>query len=449
MREQDRYSPQENAAITVAPTTLGRLGVLDERQEVRGLLDANLLCARSQQQGSAAYIAFLDKSFRGNGLAELLDGVAPFGSGGRFGAEADFKMPQRALAQAGSDYEMSLHHDHKTDPVIGRAYQEFVLNHNERWLKALDIDPFEFIHDSVGFIDSDEVSARTFAERVEELKVLSQQRLDPEETVNAPALAHYGRALLMEEGRHKFGDYLYQRLEPGEEAPADWGKWSDYFKLSPQRQVSLLREYLSQLGKADQQEFAINYLLEDHNILIDPRKGKVWFTQGLTWVRGIAITVVDKTTVLIRKKVKDREEEATVTLETGESSKEEMEWEIKEVQRSNILEEMYGALAWERDSEGKRRFLSQEELLAMIPQDFEKLSQADVALGRVLAAYLSPNVTSRWPKLMQLPHRSTTAKQRMMGAQVPVWVSLDEHSSQLLSDENPLFGHIEEYIDLK
>lgn len=443
------------APINLHQTTFHKLGIVDERKASEGTPTYNRIfgirIVPSPQE--TIFIALLDQPFAHNQLANLANNVAPFKTAQsettKYNMEADLRMPV-AVAE-GTSRDPSLHYDHLSDPVIGATYQDFTTHHNENWLRALnkEFDYIEFLIENVHFIDSDRLTARVFKERLQHLSILEGSRY-PQTDSGASELAHFGRALLLQSSPEKFIGFLSSHVE-AEDIPAGRELDDLYFLLPRARKIALLREYLEQLNESDQREFALNYVVDDHNILVDLAKGEVRIEQVQGYLDDVGVTILSDSTIRITDKFGPLEVEVVITTDAYTGDNGENAWEIKRVQ-SNIVPEqnpLYPLIAWQRNTDGTRRFLSQEETMAMLPKELPNSQKGDVFLGRVLAAYFTPEITKNWPTRMFLAHRMgvNPEGQKMMAAQVAAWTSIDAHAQQLLSNVTSPIRLLETFLE--
>lgn len=123
-----------------------------------------------------------------------------------------------------------------------------------------------------------------------------------------------------------------------------------------------------------------------------------------------------------------------------------IEWKItKEVlPRSYTSNAMQPLLAWKKQSNGSRIFLSQQEAMTYVSGDpiLNKFKNPDVLLGRCVIGYHSADITQSF-KGHKMKLRKQAGAQYMAAAQMPVWLSLPQHAPRLLADINPLITTLE------
>lgn len=337
----------------------------------------------------------------------------------------DFGMPERAAA--GTDEDQRLHNIHLKDPRIGYHYREFVEENLDAWVNSLENKEgdslfFAFLH--LMFINEAALAPQFFSRRMRRLSGKNYTH----EVI---------RTGLQYEGGEPFCRFLKTQPEfTGQEGGSIDGMKTDelhkrLYAIPHDRRVVIAKEFLKQVPREEWNGFVFTHLIESNHILIDPKQQRVW-QKGNS---RIEISFPHESRVTLS----DGKGNA-LQVDTFGDGAEPLSWKVFRYEFSAFYQSqgLYPLIAWEKTEEGKRRFLSQHEVFTL------PLQRGDVFLGRVLAAYFSREIVGQWPTKMSL--RGGHYKNYIMAAQLPVWVSLDNHAQQLLSDNNPFFRTIEEYV---
>lgn len=425
------------------PISFKELGLDKEKGEGIYLKDAQVVLAKVAFLDSdrAYYLLAPQHPFSGKRLSAMLSSTSPLRQGNDLvGIRADFNLPEHVRNRSATSQQQTLHNRHTESPIIGPDFVDFISNHVPRWMNALRSFTYESAkgtaHSILNIVDRDKAASEVLQQKIEKLNLMSTQ----DKYIDTGELAIFGRALLMQ-GDNTFVNYLTKNVELGDTKADKY-----YWNLPAKGKIELLRNYLQKVGKSTRLSFGFNYLLDEKDILIDWGKKKYWKTRSVAWpwegYSNVRISFLGPTTGLI--KTNDFEIPFSV-VEAKNKKDGSTSFYIKSVKLPDVPESLYGLWAYEKDFQGSRRFLSQQEALQLLPDGFPNKNSLDVYLGRVQMAYFSPQITGNWPDRMPLVPGGPL--QYIMGAQTPIWVSVNTenypHASQLLSNNNPLVGTIE------
>lgn len=386
-----------------------------------------------------ARLAFSHHPFSGEHTVQLLDSIAPFGSGGRAGILEDLRMPvmaRRAIRLGSKNSENAyLHRRHLQDPEVGPLYQSFIDQHLDAWIKNLKnnaswdvfykLQRVRFVTNIQNYISC------LFAEWKE---ILSEG----EEA--SKVFYHTMTALDDYKDGKRFVSFLGTKVNlPNRES----------FHLLPlEQRRELINTFLEQLTEEEKKEFGIAHVINREELmLVDVNSKQVW--HGKYSVGSAKLDFVDEECI----EIKDDEGTVVGVVPNKDVGRGSFDWKAINYTFSPkyLSTALYPTIAWEKNENGERRFLSQSEVKPYLRQlGFPEAKRGDVNLGEIEALYFSKDVTKDWEKRMPLkPLRENDGnfKQRMMGAQMPVWVRVAHHSAQLLSDDNPFFRKLEERMN--
>ncbi len=444
------------ATIEFRQTTFSDLGIKEPDKQI-GLTDKTLyIGAVARTPASTTYWAVTDHLYTGDELGELLDSTAPVKvdrkyqsptgviSGDTAMPEAVKDVPKRGDYQI-VDYRY-FYQEHINSSIIGPVFAEYATNHNSRWDAAIKIGEVhklirDYARQVLQFINSEDLAAKTYREKMAQLDAMSKGSFPLDDIDIRRELATMGRIFTYYPGKEIFLDYLSAQSDLQNMDSETLERQA--FNLPNDRRVTLFKGYLERMSKREQKDFALNSAVEEMNVMIDWEKRKVWMTHSASWpmVAGIGISFESETVGIL--KVRGKSVPFTVAYDVSADG--EKIYHVEELKLPKSTNFLYGLWAWEKDAKGSRRFLSQQEALSLVPDEFPNREYLDVFFGRTQAAYLSPGVISHWPSEMSLVENGKM--QTIRGAQVPVWVSVDTdyypHARQLLSDENPLWEKLE------
>lgn len=412
-----------------------------------------------RKSSGQVHVALLHHPFAGAHLARLLEGIiydTTNPSAAIHGALGDWQMPDdarrklpelKALHAAGivKDEDIRLYNLHRRDPDIGKAFVEFDKHHRPQWQKALTNDAanglFATVEGGAGFmvINSDEfVSANR--EEFEQLPGLWGRAFEYGDGV--PMLRFLQS---LPEVKEKVAALLARRAQRDLTDP---GLYRPLFYESPFKEmnegyVGIGKMFAPHMPEEDRKRMYLAFgAVKKHAFLIDTDHATIW----MPWFakdRGLSASLEDSVSGE-RVKISDNNGNSCIVQVSPDGSRED--WHITEYNFSGgyLSQAIYPLLVWE-EREGQRRFLSQKEIQAVAKKQNIPVPQAaDVILGRVIAAYFSPEVTKGWRKHM--PLKDGRYEQTMMAAQTPVWVSMPEHSEGLLAEENAIFPALEKKV---
>lgn len=443
-------------------TTLRKIGVEAKPPESKlFLLDDPLEISRVKDLRSqdTIYFAFLQHPFMGEHFIQLLNAVAPFPSR-KDGVLADFHMPHGS-----SKFEAQLNKGHESDPEIGNEYVDYVKQNLESWVKCINRNDFDSIFEHLELLKifNEARMKFVFSSLFSNFKTeVSQWDGDidhpgwkKEEFYHMlQALERFNSGFLSD--LKKFKDSKRTRakkqgrkidISPGREP--DFGfRYDEEFKLlGPKKQAKIILQYLKILSKDQKEEFVIvhtfaNVPYPGPNVFLKKRK-TLWSPPLTEVIRDVDIVFPDDFSLELKGENGEKIEVAV----SKDSSGLLMDYRVSgyHFPQTFLDSSLYPVIAWRKNPKGERKFLDQSEADPLLPK------RADVYLGRVLAAYLLKKVTEKWEKVIELA--GSPRPQFMMGAQMPVWVSLSSdrypYARQLLSDENKLFPKLEQFAQSK
>lgn len=398
------------------------------------------------QPGSIITFAFPHRPFAGEHLVQFVNTMTPFHDyPGKGGIVADLHMPvvaKRRIAQGrepdpkNSLDNINLHLNHMSDPRIKEKYDEFVTYHLRRVLEAFSYntsDPVFFEAQRVVFIRSRKAFLDGFYSGVN--SAFERADLDNVDRISRIAYERYRngqsfKAFFMDKSDYK----------PGGDTAYIPHQFQD---LPPERRIELLREFINGLSQENREVFAFDIFHRYLTCTVDLETRKIkqgdWTTIfAYQNVNPPSIELADSKTVLIRN-----EAGAQVLItpdQDGDFGTVEGKYTGYQFTPDYYSQAMYAVLAFETMTSGEQRFLPKKEAEPLIRKVWGHSRWGDVKLGEILAAYLLPNVTKQWEKKMQLA--AGHINQQMMGAQMFVWPSLDDHAGQLFADGAPLFSKL-------
>lgn len=460
--EVGRFSPKDTIGhrereVRILPPLPLESFVTKIRRDKLGLFneEATLGVSRNPDTHDIVYFCFLNHPFVGMHLSQTLEFVAPYPSrdpgdsglhGYKGGIIGDLEMPYNAVrpkskysSESRSTY---LHRIHSEDPAIGTIYNEFVINHGKVWLQALGNNHFDrlFTH-LAGLTIADKPYLRQSFAQVQNMLIRSDY-------------ANYYNlvdAVLQYRNGRPFMDFVKEQLTPNENSSLaksrqkhNWLR-REFFGLyrvgSWEGARVAIRTFLERLDANEQEEFALAkevawrkktvFNITDREIVTPEsmKRGK----------QNMRVRILDSTTFALAD-----HDGTSVTIQAIMDSDGRWDWHVIDYDFSDDyrLTGLYPLIAWEKNREGKRRFVSQSEIAVCLPSYLPSYFQrGDVVLGKVLAMYASPAIVASWQD--GLPLKYSDRIQKMMGAQMVLWGALPNHASQLLSEENWLFSALE------
>ena len=432
-------APNPETNVRVLETTFAELGV-DTSSDNLGLASDRFTLGVKKDGKDTVFVGLLKHPLAGGHFAQLLNSVSPFPDQNAWGIIDDINLPilaERAY-QKGLDRFTSepirLHERHLEDPRVGPHYIRFAEDHVDAWLKALKSNTglrvFETLQ-RIRFIDSTEdIRKELFSEdgsSRQSLKVL----------IDVVAFARYrdggiSRAL----------------------SQYDHGRFMDLWENKNLRGKELAQAFLDTLTtKAEQEKFAIAYFksrgqiiadLESHRIIKDKLIGRSGKVKVKFDGNGRNVMVSNNTGT-------------KVVISPTEHNSARFNWKVIDYQFSKgyIRRSLYPAIAWKKDENGKRTFLTQKEAMLYVREfGLEEREQGDVKLGEIGVGYFSRDIIGKWPAKMTLKpldgahSRGDYFEQPMRGAQMPAWVGIERHKDELLRSETSLLAIIESNLAL-
>lgn len=456
---RDRLQRAEQPERPIIQTTLRDCGIGTSKDAHLNLAGEPLTLGTLPRKGSGqVHVALLHHPFAGEHLARILEGIiydTTNPPAAIHGALGDWQMPDdarrklpelKALHAVGivKDEDIRLYNLHRRDPDIGKAFVEFDKHHRLQWQEALANDAanglFATVEGGAGFltINSDDfVSANK--EEFEQWPGLWKKAF---EYGGGLPMLHFLQSL------SEVGDKVSSLLERNTKRDlTDPNFYRTLFYESPFKEMGgwggAYRLFVAHMPEEDRKRMYLAFgAVRKFAFLIDTENGNVW-QPSTARERGVTASLEDSVSGE-RVKIADNNGNSCIVQVLPEGSRED--WHITEYKFSGgyLSQAINPLLVWE-EREGQRRFLSQKEIQAVAKQyNLQVPQEADVMLGRVIAAYFSPDVTKGWRRGIRL--KDGAQNQIMMAAQTPVWVSMPEHSGGLLAEENTFFPALEEKV---
>jgi len=437
----ERKAPQERRVRIIGETTFTGLGIESPLDNLNLASDKlTLAVGMGRRPSSTVNLVFDHHPFAGEHFAQLL-GIAPSGSGGRLGILADLNMPVNAKSQLEEGVEKSenirLHIRHLNDPRIGPSYKRFVDQNLESWRKALENDASWEIFE--------ELQRVTFIESLQDFttQVLQKWKEMPwgnDYSLPVTAFSYYQKG-------KRFTSFLKDKIKIHLSKYGREEEWA-YHRLASEQKAMILHEFIEQLSPEEIEAFALAYIVDgNRRVLVDLNSREV--SRSMDAATSTKVDFVEQECVRIRDD-KGTIVEAIPYRDIGLGR---FDWKARHYEFSPqyLSTSLYPTIAWERNENGSRRFLTQREARPYLRQlGIPEANKGDVKIGEIMAAYFSSNVTGNWKKKMPLKPMGRERygfEQSMMGAQLPLWVAVEHHGAELLSDNNPFSGKIEDRIN--
>lgn len=429
-----------------SPTTPKELGIEIERDERLALNREpfqQMVSFKDPRSGDVVYLASFHHPFSGFHFSQLLNAVAHFKSGPdglKGGILNDFDMPPPGFSTIIQDYPR-LRRIHEEDPEVGISYKKFVKERLEPWTANLrneisdpifrQLERLRILNDeSINFVFSNLLSSLkedVSTEPIRKMDILSNifYRLGGGDLHTA--FIKFLQEQPETQKRESRKDGGFDTLKHGYFPHNNVDDITYLSRLMPrfleQLDVPLRRELLVFMG-----------IGRGDSTIVSVRDQKAWNKKkdiALSFVDGPRLELSDQNGTSIE-----------VSLQQDQAlNSSYLDYYVSKYNfpQETLQDALYPIIAWAKNENGERRFISQEELETFKPLiDLDYAQQADVYLGRVLLADFSPDLTDEWKNTIPLEHGRYP--QEMMPAQVAVWVSLDSskypHAQQLLSHPN-------------
>lgn len=397
--------------------------------------------------------AFDHHPFSGEHFAQFLESIAPSKGRGRSGILADLRMPldaKRELEEQGleTSFNIRLHSRHLEDSQVGPLYKKFVDQNLDSWYTALNNDASLGVFEDlkrVTFIKSlQDFAPYVFQEWEESLK----KSVSLFAVQNSAFLLSLTALKFYQEGK-PFKEFLFKEFFKDKVSLPLKGDSYDrtYYYMQPERQKKLLYNFLEQLYNKEREEFvAIHLTNHEGRVLVDLNSKQVWQGRHSSFA---TIDLVDDR----RIEIKDDDGTAFEVMPSSDIVGGRFGWKVSRYKFSPryLSTALYPVIAWEKDENGERRFLSQDEANPYLRSlGLTKTKRGDVTLGEVMVTYFSPDTVGHWKREIPLkpPEEFKDSpqgdfEQPMMGGQMPVWVALGDHSLQLFSEKNGVISKLE------
>lgn len=450
MVEQERKNRRivhqlERKSNILVQTTFAELGIEAAKDNLNLASDKITLATFKQSPSATINLVFHHHPFSGEHTAQLLNSIAPFGRRGRDSILDDLRMPARAKKDAklgkvikGSEY-LSLHTRHLQDPQVGPFYESFIAQHLKVWIDCLgsnaSLDVFSQLQ-RVRFIDSVKAFASQFFLEWKEVLPSEKDEKIRIHRIGITAFIYY------QQGR-PFVRYLSDKI-PVRKGQSERVTF-DTLPLEQRRKHFDL--FLEQLSEEEQEKFALADAVGRKGRVLVDLKSKQVFSQKYYFGSAKVDFVDDR-----RIKIKDDKGTAVEVVPNKDIGGGCYDWKAVHYEFSSnyLAASRYPVIAWRRDDNGQRCFLSQKEAKPYLRKlGFLEARRGDVKMGEVMVSYFSPHITGEWKQRFPLKPleegKIDEFEQPMMGGQMPIWVAFMGHGESLLSEEN-FFGKLERHM---
>lgn len=383
--------------------------------------------------------------FAGEHLSQFLSNVAPNKVGDKYDVRDDFIVPQTARKISASnvggeeEYPQRLDRIHSRDPQIGALYQELtnspVLPRFRRAFHHSSGDSvFATLRDMAFIRSKEELYGRFFEECDRAFEEVDEDKME-----DILYTARYGWAAA------GFFEPFF-KTQPEYQNGGDY--IGDQINIQPPDVKSrLLKEFLGGLDQQWRERFALSHNVKNsywNNGVIVDLETKEMVAGSLHDAR---LRFIDDETV----EVSNLHGASALVRPNRDVDFGHVEWKATQYRfpPDYFTDALFPLVAWAKDANGGRRFLSQDEANPIMRKVFQYSRWADVRMGRALAAYFSPQVTKEWPSSMTL--KEGQRPQKMAAAQMLIWPSIDSdehpHASQLLNTPTSIIPSLEEFIE--
>lgn len=402
--------------IHIAPqTTFKKLGIEDLREKRLSLDNepVTIISIWDSQQKSINYFAFYDHPLVGAHLAHFLNAEAAFkvdpgvAKGVILG---DFNMPR----SAGLNYEIDvkIHKLHEGDPQIRLHYEEFVEQGLEQQTNALENSKYDNLFNQamqLNIINLQAVEPAFF----DLLAILKSER------ILGNTRGEIYRSLHRAPIERRYSQFLRLKHEYNVDTPS-----FDY------QVMHVIPRFLEPLDNEGQKQlFIARATLSPYSTVIDFSTKEIFGER----YDGVELSFSNDSVEVIDHNGNSIQIEFQEDTQALYFPYRVVSYKFAE---EPLQDALYAVIAWNKTSDGQRRFLSQNQLMQFFPHlNFNRSKRPDVYLGRNLLGYFSKDVTDKWPIGIAL--EGHPRPQKMMGAQMSVRDSLDSdkypHARQLLA----------------
>lgn len=403
---------KRNEAYISPPTTFKELGIESRFDRRLNLGCSEIVVTKTDDPDGdgAVYLTIVRHPFLGKHFTQFLDYIAPFKGSDPSGVAGDLRLPfdakeherarvRRAYTNEPGEDERR-HSRHTDDPVIGPLYREFVAQNATAWYKATNVTSFDPFFNAIE-------SLRTF-DLTDHSKLISEAR--------GFAITSFIPV------RHSFSF------------------------LSRERKHEVSESFMNLLTEDERYQFALDHIRgsDGGKILIDFAHREM--EQPKHFFKGI-VDILDDSNVQVKYDPWSGPIEARVRLEDPQNDI----WIVTSYEFSSdyVSQALFPLIAWRKTVRGDRSFLSQQEALPLLWSRLRmtksQRDRLDVAAGKAFVAAFSPDDVDSWRTQLALA-ANPDVHQKMMGAQVAVWVSHPDNVAMLLSDNNPVLPVLEKVV---
>jgi len=427
MVERERVLHSQEQMPRVLETTLAELGV-DTSFDNLNLAEDKFTLGVKQVREDTVFAGLLEHPFAGGHFAQALNNASPFADQNLRGIIDDVDLPIRAERDykaekdATSSHSIFLHEKHLNDPRVGPPYKRFANDHVHSWLRALGSNSGLRVFETLGrirFINGKEdLRKEFFSEDGSVRKSLKDS--------DVVGINYYFTYFIPQYYHERFIDFRKNNNLRGEE---------------------FVRSFLGLLTtQAEQEKFAIAYFTNKEQIVADLETHR-FIRHNVGNQSGKVKVKFDSNG---RDVVVENYTGTKVVLTPSGKNSEKFSWRILDYQfsRDYLRRCLYPVIAWRKDENGKRQFLTQKEAVPYVLElGLPEGEQADTKLGEITVASFARHIIKDWPTKMKLAPLAGVIKrinrddfeQEMGGAQMPGWVGIERHKNELLrSDTSPL-----------
>lgn len=410
-------------------TTLKELGI-DPYYDSLNLAADSITLGVNKDGEITTYFAFLDHPLAEEHFVSYLNILAPFWQA-RQGIVDDISLPilaNRDIAdgknESTSGY-VQLHREHWDDPRVGPPYKRFAEDHARAWLGALNKNissqVFECLQ-RIRFVSSGRALQREFFS--DDLDIDNISSKDLLNRINALKDLRGDNANLIPE------DFLDQG---DKETVADT---------------------LKRLFREEEEEFAVQFFMYARGknpkggIIVDLEKHSIRSFENdyPDTVGEVRVEFAENGRDVI---ISDGNQNTRVVVSPAWEGSKKFSWKVKEYNFPEIYLEnsLFPFIAWRKDQEGKRMFLTQKEAIPFIERlGLPHGKKGDTKLGEIAVGIFSPEITQRWEKEMTLSTLGDRyVPQEMRGGNIAGWVAIERHARQLLRSETSILAALENY----
>lgn len=369
-------------------------------------------------------------------LTQLTDSVAPIKGSPTEDAVEDYAQIQVARRNV-NDVMRETHAAHAKDPIVAKAYGEFVGSHMSRWKRALDFqenkrDVFDRF-DSLVIGSLPDITTATMASV---RHTLSHPRYRSEEWQDS----FFDIRNAAKQCNISLEDFVTRRLRiRGDNQKV----WTIFTTQDMRVQTDIMQEYLSQLTPQERVNYSLSYeALINGNLVVDPNNNTVVDKNPDSEVN---IDFHDHHHFTMTDPIATLEVDATRKFANGIGDPDITNYIFSPTYLTNAL---WGVIAC-TVGDGEE-FLPQKAVSSYIETLGIDALKTDVVLGRVLLAYFTEGLPEKWAKkrsVMPL-HALPGSKQPMESQQAAAFVSLEDHKRDLLKARNSPLRVLKRYTQV-